>query len=879
MKKESGFVTSICCFMILLLIVPSYIQADEKPELRSIEITTWLAAGPVPVHLPLFHDVKNIKGGTFELEQLLAFEYADVNEWQPVEGRKIPWDAANTLQWSIANADSQGTTISTKNAETPHIAYLATYIETMRFAKVKLGMSSFHLFEAYIDGEKILDKKKASHSENDSLIVEPGNQYKDITLENGKHLLLVKTLRDPECTSPWNLKAHLEVPADWPEDDVFVTLSSTQKMTVTRLLDGPKVTGASISPDGELAAVNLSQTLPPSDNAESWLELRRVKDGSLVQVYRGGMSISRVNWAPKGSMFSYVSSGQDGSTLWVVDLSSGSTTALLKNIKDLGGHTWAPDGTFIIYSISEKPEKNNTGMRKIDGMEDHWPWFKNRSFLYRLNVPQGTRTRLTAGALTTNLNSISPDSKTLIFTRSFIDYSERPYAETVFYTLDLSTMKLDSLFTSKWANYAMWSPDGKKLLVTGGPSSFGDIGVNVPDGIIPNDYDMQAFIYDLATKEVEAITKNFDPEIGQAVWSKTEPCIYFTTTDKSYRRLYRYDLKKKSFEAFDTGVEVIDFIDIADRKPLAVYTGNGSAAPPRAYVLDLRKKKYHLLTDPGAQDYAYMKFGDVKRWTFENEEGVEIEGRVYCPPNFDASQKYPCIVYYYGGTSPVTRDFGGRYPKQLWAANGYVVYVLQPSGATGFGQKFSAFHVNDWGKTGADEIIDGTKKFLAAHPFVDAKRVGCIGASYGGFMTMLLVTKTDIFASAISHAGISALTSYWGEGYWGYSYSAVATANSFPWNRRDIYVDQSPLFHANNITTPLLLLHGAVDTNVPPGESRQLYAALKLLGREVELIEIEGQNHHIMQYNKRIRWTKTIMAWFDRWLKDQPEWWNDMYTE
>ena len=87
----------------------------------------------------------------------------------------------------------------------------------------------------------------------------------------------------------------------------------------------------------------------------------------------------------------------------------------------------------------------------------------------------------------------------------------------------------------------------------------------------------------------------------------------------------------------------------------------------------------------------------------------------------------------------------------------------------------------------------------------------------------------DIFAAAISHAGISDITSYWGEGYWGYSYSALATANSYPWNARDIYVEQSPLFHADKINTPILFLHGSVDTNVPVGESIQMFTALKLL--------------------------------------------------
>ena len=205
--------------------------------------------------------------------------------------------------------------------------------------------------------------------------------------------------------------------------------------------------------------------------------------------------------------------------------------------------------------------------------------------------------------------------------------------------------------------------------------------------------------------------------------------------------------------------------------------------------------------------------------------------------------------------------------------------MLQPSGATGFGQEFSAKHVNDWGITVADEIIQGTKKFLKDFSFIDATKVGCIGASYGGFMTMLLQTKTDIFAAAISHAGISSISSYWGEGYWGYSYSAEASAESFPWNNKELYIEQSPLFSADKINTPLLLLHGSVDTNVPPGESIQLYTALKLLGKPVELIMVEGENHHILTYNKRIEWNNTIFAWFDKWLKNQDQWWKELYPD
>ena len=144
-------------------------------------------------------------------------------------------------------------------------------------------------------------------------------------------------------------------------------------------------------------------------------------------------------------------------------------------------------------------------------------------------------------------------------------------------------------------------------------------------------------------------------------------------------------------------------------------------------------------------------------------------------------------------------------------------------------------------------------------------------------MTMRLLTLTDQYAAAVSHAGISQLASYWGEGYWGYSYSALATADSFPWNRKDIYVEQSPLYHADKVKTPLLLTHGAADTNVPVGESDAFFVALKLLGAPVEYLQVEGQDHWIMEHDKRRRWSESIMAWYALWLKDEPEWWNALY--
>lgn len=517
-------------------------------------------------------------------------------------------------------------------------------------------------------------------------------------------------------------------------------------------------------------------------------------------------------------------------------------------------------------------------MQRLNSPRERWPWGRDHTFLYLVNIPQGTRQRLTAGNLTTALEAVSPDGKKLLFYRTIENFRERPYTETQLLLLDLLSLEADTIWQGKWFNSARWSPDGKSLLLLGGPSMFGDSGHHLPAGMMPNEYDGQAYLMDLSKQTVRPISKTFAPSIEASFWP-SENTIYFLTTDHAYRRLFRFDLQNNRFSAIDTGTDVVHSVAFSKNKAVAVYTGSSAATPKKAFILDLKKEKNRLLSDPAENDFKHVKFGKVESWSFRNEQNRTIDGRIYYPPDFNPGKKYPCIVYYYGGTTPVSRDFGGRYPKNYWAANGYVVYVLQPSGAVGFGQEFSALHVNDWGKTSTQDVNKGVSQFLTAHPFVDKNRVGAIGASYGGFLTMYLLTQTDLFATAISHAGISSISYYWGEGFWGYLYSAVATANSFPWNHKDIYVDRSALFSADKINTPLLLLHGTADTNVPTGESTELFTALKLLGKPVEYVQIMGQNHLIMTYSKRKIWTKTILAWFDKWLKEQPQWWNDLYPK
>ena len=836
---------------------------------NKVQVDEWLTTGAVEVLLPAFYNEKNLDGKVFKAENLLQTELKKIE--YPEDGAVFLERNNNTIQWKKQKTNKDGELVIPQLQNTDYaLNWQATYLQCDNYTKLTFEIETSQGFVMFVDGQRKLSK--LTFEKNGKAAVK---KTKELKLEKGKHLLVIVSLFSKKEDVNWKLQTNI-ISED--AKNLHLNLDSKQFMNMKLLLEGQQLQGASLSPDGEYVMLRYKEVFSPSGKAEYWLEVHDRKNRDVIFTSRGRI-MNQAKWAPVGHQISFVSKFAGKQTLELLDIDDFKNTILLQSQKDFNMHTWAKDGSFIIYSISEEPKEKKKSVYKIEEIPDRWPWWRKRAQLFKLTLKDLSVQQLTYGYLSNNLHDISPDGKRILVSHEYPDYTERPYSKQVLMEINLTDLSVDTIWEKNYGGSATYSPNGKKLLVTGSPVLFGEKGINVSDNRIPNDYDTQAYIYYLGTGYASPITKNFNPAIVQAKWNANDRLIYFIGQDRTYRKVYVFNPKTKTIEDMNAKVDVVKTMDFANKNATMVYTGNSISYPSVCYDYELETKQQSEIADPEASLFENVEFGKTEDWNFKNKSGVLIEGRIYYPPDFNPDKKYPLIVYYYGGTSPTDRSFGGRYPKNLFAAMGFVVYNLQPSGATGYGQEFSAKHVNDWGVIVADEIISGTKLFLDDHTFIDPEKVGCLGASYGGFMTMLLTTQTDIFAAAISHAGISSISSYWGEGFWGYSYSAVASANSFPWNNRKLYVEQSPLFHADKVTTPLLLLHGDADTNVPTGESIQMYTALKLLGKEVELIEVENQDHHITDYKKRILWQKTILAWFDKWLKGDSSWWDTLYPE
>ncbi len=635
-------------------------------------------------------------------------------------------------------------------------------------------------------------------------------------------------------------------------------------ITFEDILNGERVTGVELSHNGKLVLEHFTVTDGP-----------KTTRFSLVKDLQSGKQLARfdsvaVSWMPVTEALLL----QRGDSL--VKASPGGGEEVLACGLPEGHVQMAPTEDYLVITRIRKGPREDPDVFRIWEPDDRQPGWRDRSYLLSYDLATGDTLRLTRGPHNHYLEDFSADGRKLLIGSARTRLEKRPTTVNSLLLLDLKTMKADTLLRDEgFLGGACLSPDGKTVLLNASPEAFGGIGEHIKPGQTSSMIFQVLYTLDVASGKITPITDRLPQCIQTYNWSRSDGQIYFQAEDRDCQALFTINPETWKITRLPAEEELVT--GYSEHAGRIAYVGEGTMNSMRAWCLDLKKGKTTLLEDSSAKLLEGITLGEVHDWNYTHSRGETIYGRYYLPPHFDPSRKYPMVVNYYGGCSPTGRTFESRYPHQLYAAQGYVVYVVQPSGATGFGQEFAARHVNTWGEGGAEDIIEGVQKFCEAHPFVDAEHIGCIGASFGGFMSMYLVTKTDLFATAISHAGISDITSYWGEGYWGYSYCEVSTANNYPWNAQKMIVEQSPLFNAEKVNTPILFLHGMADTNVPVGESIQMFTALKLLGKDTAFVAVKDQDHHILEYSKRVKWQDTIFAWFAKYLKEDPSLWDAMY--
>lgn len=828
-------------------------MASISASAETIEVKTLKYAGPYAVAQPWMADSVNIKGEAFDLKQLLdsPLSFTLLNKGKEVTAAQLLADKQDAL----------------------HLASFC--VSNTQRTKATIAVEGLEQYRLFVDGEQ----------------VEVNGDKAETILTPSQHTVVIKYLTRKNASSD-KKSIKLTVTAANGAPLSVGDAAAKRAYNIYDVICAPNYPSVSISPNGKFIVVRKTW-VDRKGNNHSISELRNYQTNRVMATFE-----ESVKWMPASNKLYFTQKASDSSiageekqdgTLQLITINplTMEREVLASHLPE-GWFQFTPDEKTLIYTLTTEGRKKDPQVYDVKEPEDRQPGWRERSNLAKYDLASGILQPLTFGYHNIYLMDISADSRYLLIGKEEERLTKRPTTLTSFYRLDLGSMNASSATTPKvetliekgeFLNSAQFSPDGKSILVSASPEAFNGIGKNVEEGQTPSMIDTQLYLMTLSDKKVRPLTKDFNPNVQSVDWSKADGNIYFTAEDKDCVHLFQLNPKSGKFTLLKTPEEYIKSFSLASSAAEMAFSGQSASNADRLYKMNTKALKSQLVDDLSARELKDVELGECKAWNFVNSRGDTLCCRYYLPPHFDAAKKYPMIVNYYGGCSPTSRMFQSRYPHHVYAAMGYVVLVVNPSGATGFGQKFSARHVDTAGEGVAEDIISSTQAFCDEHAFVNRKKIGCIGASYGGFMTQYLQTKTDLFAAAISHAGISDHTSYWGEGYWGYSYSEVSMANEYPWTNKHLFVDQSPLYNADKIHTPLLFVHGTADNNVPVGESIQLYTALKLLGRPTAMVLVDGQDHHIIDYEKRLKWQNTIFAWFAKWLQDDASWWTEMYGD
>lgn len=732
-------------------------------------------------------------------------------------------------------------------------------VHASRYGKGKLSVYTSSRIALFQDGQ-LLGSSPEPLASDSTVAIEV-----EVTLYAGENPFYLKQLVFQEDTTSCRFRVHFE-PADSTATDQFsLQQGLPDLLTPSYMNRGTFMYGVSLSPSGRyLLASYYTLTDGKTDFSA------RLYDSKGATLAQGRQYVS-ARWLSDRDRLYYVhqegdtrrlyTSRPDGSDeeLWIASLPS-------------EGNVFELKGRLFIYQENSGTPPDDKIHFVLDP-DDRMPGWRNNSSLYEIDPETSQLTQLTFGKGSLLLTDISPEGK-LLFINSHKSWVKNPYYFNHLLLFDPSTGIVDTLAREQLdLRHAQFAKGGKQLYILGSPNSFDGVGRIASLSDVGNGYEGEIYSFDLDTRRATPLTKAFAPSVTRIKMDQ-QGGLYFVAEEGSRIALFAYR-EGRGIERLATSESYIkDFSVSADGKAIA-YMGQSATNGDRLKLL--AGKRERTLWDLDAEKMVGYLRPEVRDFAYTYHDGTNIEAWYCLPPHFDREKKYPLLVYYYGGTSPTQRYMEGRWSPAMFASEGYVVLVLNPSGTTGYGQEFAARHINAWGEPTGSEIIACVEDFAEKHSFINEAKIGCFGASYGGFMTQYLVSKTDLFAAAISHAGISSISNYWGSGYWGMGYSTVASYGSYPWNRPDIYVKQSPLFRADKINTPLLLLHGDSDTNVPLAESVNLYNALKVLDRDVALITFGGEDHGIQDVGLRIQWTYTMLAWFAKYLQDDPTWWQSLY--
>lgn len=633
----------------------------------------------------------------------------------------------------------------------------------------------------------------------------------------------------------------------------------------------------------------VSTTINHKKEYESHLFFQVLDGNEPSQWTFGNNKNSNPRFSPDGRKVIFQSTRSGLPQLYLLHLNGGEAKQLTTFNNGATNPAWSADGKKVIFSAAldkdddvknqheqskeerqeEKEEKNKQPLvvsrlkHKSDANGFHDDK-RNQIILFDLEME--TFEQLTSADADHHYEDISSDGNSLLFSANLSNDEDYELTNDL-YIMNLSTKEMTKLTNGNGAyENACFSPSGGKIASFGHEYAY--------QGATLNDL----FLFDVKTNERTCLSNEWDMELGDAmigdtrlgqstigpVWSDDESNLFFIGTDFGATGLYQvnYNNELKVLYKDDNHIFGFSYNNNSGSFILGISTPTN---PCNFY--QLRNDKLTRLTNSNAEFLNEVTIREPETLTFKAKDGWEIQGWLLRPYGFEEGKKYPLVLEVHGGPHAM---YGQTFfhELQLLAAKGYVVLYTNPRGSHGYGQSFVDACRADYGGKDYTDLMTAVDYVLREYNFIDEKRLGVTGGSYGGFMTNWIVGHTNRFKAAVTQRCISNWLSFYGVSDIGYFFTKWELGKNLLEDPQKLW-EFSPLKYAENVETPLLIVHGEKDFRCPIEQGEQMFVALKHLRKEVEFVRFPDANHELSRSGKpemRLARLNHIIGWFEKYL-------------
>jgi dipeptidyl aminopeptidase/acylaminoacyl peptidase len=661
-------------------------------------------------------------------------------------------------------------------------------------------------------------------------------------------------------------------------------------ITAEDLYDLQSLSDVRISPDGRHVIYRLHRVDKKTEKKYGNLWIVPTGGGEPRQFTYGDQSDSSPRWSLDGRSIAFLSTRADkekSAQIFIIPFDGGEARKLTSIEGEINLVGWSPDERKLLCTIRKTDaevleRQKDEQKKKLGVVARHYDrlFYKldgygylphERRHLWLVDARTGKGKQLTDSPIYDDYGpAFAPDGKSILFASNRSKDPDATPDRADMYVMGLDGSEPRKLKTPVGGKgFPSFSPDGKWIAYFGteGENEWyksTSLWVTSADGTktarnLTEQYDLHC--------TADIITDFGSADTVPPVWSNDGKYIYFQAAYHGSTVLKRINMDGSDLTNVVGEGGAFGAFSIDKAQTHVAYCYGQMQETPQIHVRELGSSTTRYLTHINGDIFDRLKLPRVEEVWYKGADGTDLQGWIMFPPNFNADKKYPSILEIHGG--PWTQ-YGKFFMHEFnyLASNGYVVYFTNPRGGRGYGEAHSKAIWGAWGGPDFDDLMVFTN-FMAKKPYIDTKRMGVTGGSYGGYMTLWIVGHTDRFKSAVAQRSVSNMVSMWGSSDFNWTFQFPAQSGSPQEDMQKLW-DMSPIKYLGECSTPTLVIHSEHDHRCPIEQGEQAFVALKRAGVETEFVRFPNEPHGLSRggrTDRRIVRLNHILRWMDKYLK------------